>query len=544
MHFSAQSPFSEPLAKYLDRYPVEGIDFFMRHLNFPRHLRTLRSILQARLAPALERELASRTHVIVAHYFKGNDKSQLLPALLLFNDMASLRPTWITDNDYVIDVLLDVWHSEVSQPVQTAVVVPDVVQRHSLILSIFMRTLEQSPRIDLLFEVVSIYTRNLEMDLVHVTQFLYKQVALSNDVIFRRNVLMRFLTWFEDPAYTWSHKASFIRYIVTPTVLIQASRTDSKEQLLDVDFIDRVHRIIWSRIPQQDAFPDTDDMFKIEMLHFTTVMVHHHADLVEHVRKDIMKCAWYYISISDDPIVKQTAFLLTARFFAAFQTPQKFILRTWTGLLRFPHTEGRAVVRQEALAALAPSLPSTDPNDVEYPPWALTARRLLAEEGLSQLMTVYYLIVKQPVLFYPVRGLFVTHMVNNLQKLGLTNTASPETRLLSIDILQVIFNWESQATKELQNADMSDANKVRSGWITPLGYRENMVSYLVRLATVPYDLPARNVIVPRTLSLLQVIVGPNGWTDVAFGLRFFSRALEMVSYSYTIHIVALLLILY
>ncbi|KAG6860236.1 hypothetical protein C0995_013842, partial [Termitomyces sp. Mi166 len=54
MCLSNQSPFSEPLGKYLDRYPVDGIDFFMRHITFPRHMRTLRSILEAKFAPNLE----------------------------------------------------------------------------------------------------------------------------------------------------------------------------------------------------------------------------------------------------------------------------------------------------------------------------------------------------------------------------------------------------------------------------------------------------------------------------------------------------------
>jgi transformation/transcription domain-associated protein len=51
MHFSTKSPFSKPLARYLDRYPTEGVDFFLCHLSYSRQLRTLRSILQANLAP-------------------------------------------------------------------------------------------------------------------------------------------------------------------------------------------------------------------------------------------------------------------------------------------------------------------------------------------------------------------------------------------------------------------------------------------------------------------------------------------------------------
>ena len=531
MHFSGRSPFSEPLAKYLDRYPAEGIDFFIRHLNFPRHLRTLRSILQAKLALNLERELASRTLVLVTHYVQGTDPSLALPVLLLFNDMADLIPTWIAENGFVIDALLTIWRSDVSQPEQTAVVIPEVIQRHSIILSIFMKALDQSPRIDLLFDIVSIYTRNLAMDLIRTTHFLYKHVALSDDVLYRRNVLMRFLTWFDDPSYSWSHKAYFIRYVITPTLLVQATRSAQKEQLLDVDFVKRVHRIIWHPITDNVAFSETDDMFKIELLHLTTVMVQHHSELLEEVKKDIIKCAWHYITASDDTIVKQTAYLLTARFFAAFQTPQKFILRAWTGLLRSPHSEGRALVRQEALATLAPSLPRADVAEPGYPQWAKTTRRLLAEEGISQLITIYHLIVKQAQLFFPVRALFIPHMVNSLTKLGLTSSSTAESRLLSIDILQVIFSWEQQATLGNQSfsATTGDATKAEMIWVTPVGFRENMVSYLVRLATVPHDPPARNTLVPRALALLQLMVGPTGWSDVTVGLRFFLRALEQAN---------------
>jgi transformation/transcription domain-associated protein len=269
------------------------------------------------------------------HCLKSNDQAVVIPGLLLCKDMAELIPTWIADNGYVIDALLDIWRSEPLQPEQTAVMIPEVIQRHSLIMAIFLNALRQSPRVDLLFDIVSIYTRNLAMDLIRPTHFLYRHVALTDDLLFRRNVLVRFLTWFDDPSYSWSHKAYFIRLVVTPTLLVQASRSVNKEGLLDIDFVNRIHRTIWH--PMIDnTFSEADDMFTIELLHLTTVMVHHYPELLEDVKKDIIKCAWHYIT-SDDAVVKQTAYLLAARFFEAFDTPQKFILRAWTGLLRPPH---------------------------------------------------------------------------------------------------------------------------------------------------------------------------------------------------------------
>lgn len=529
MCLSNQSPFSEPLGKYLDRYPVDGIDFFMRHLTFPRHMRTLRSILEAKVAPNLERELASRTSFIATEFLRGPGDSCTLPAMLLFRDFIRLVPGWLAENGYVIDALLGVWHLEISQSDQTAVAVPEIVQRHVVMLDIFVEALKQSPRIDLVFEIVAIFTRNLGMDLVRITNFLYHHVALSEDVTFRRNVLMRFLTWFRDPSYSWSHKTQFIRYVVTPTLVVHATRPAPREQLLDLAFINQMHRNIWRPITDSDTFAEADDTFKIEVLYLTTILVQYYSELLEDDKKDVIKCAWHFIPLTEDILVKQAAYLLLARFFAVFQTPQKFILRAWTGLLRSPTSEGRASVRQEALATLAPSLPRADATESGHPQWAKTTRRLLAEEGIAQQITIYHLIVKQPDLFYPVRSLFIPHMANSITKLGMSTTATHESRLLSVDLLQVIFSWEEQATQATQStASPTDQNRTDLLWLTPLGYRENMVSYLVRLCCIPHEPSARAVLIPRALPLLQRLVGPKGWTDVTVGLRFFSRALEQV----------------
>ncbi|KAF8974524.1 hypothetical protein BDZ97DRAFT_2053099 [Flammula alnicola] len=525
MHFSTRSPFSEPLARYLDRYPAEGIDLFLRHLQYPRQLRTLRSIVQANLAPNLIRELASRTPTLVNRLRSGNERNIVIAVLSLFDDLGSLIPSWITQNSYAISAVVDLWQTSLPPPENLAAVITDVVHRYSLMLSIFIKALRESPRIDLLFEVTSLYTFNLDIDVTGTTKFLYDHVALSEDTLFKRNILMRFLTWFNDPAYTFAQKACFIHYIMTPILLIQAKRPKTTESLIDPDFVHQIHRIIWQPMNDTTTFSEVDDMFKIEILHLTTILVQYYPDLLDDVRKDIMKYAWSYITSSDDIIVKQTAYLLAARFFAAFPTPQKFILRAWTGLLRTPHPEGRVVLRQEALAILAPSLPKSEATESGHPVWAKTTRRLLAEEGLVSMITIYHLIVKQPQLFFPVRSLFVPHIANSLNKLGINGSAALDSRLLSVDILHVIFDWEEQAMQTTRKPSDEQPHD-DSAWLTPLGLRENMVSYLVRLSTVTHDQPARATLLPKALSLLQLIVGPNGWTDVTVGLRFFSRTLE------------------
>lgn len=528
MHFSSQSPFSEPLAKFLDRYPAEAVDFFMGNLQLPRYVRTLRSILHARLAPHLESELVSRTSTIVTHCLQGNDRTLLVPGILLLGDFAEVVPSWIAEHAYVIDVLVELWRSEAAQPERTAVMIPEAIQRHSVIMSIFKKALTQTPRIDLLFDIVAIYARNMPMDLVRLTHFLYRHVALSEDIMYRRNVLIRFLTWFDDRSFPWSHKTFFLRLIVTPTLLVHANRPAPKDGLLDADFVRRIHRTIWHPMIDDATFGDADDMFKIELLHLTTVMVHHYPEYLADFKKDIIRCAWHYIT-SDDAVVKQTAYLLAARFFEVYDTPEKFILRAWTGLLRPPHTEGRILIRQ-ALDILAPALPRSNTTEVGSPQWAKTTRRLLAEEGFSQIIIIYQLIVRQSQLFFPVRALFVPHMVNSLQKLGFSGAAAGESRVLSIDVSQVIFEWEQQTSQANEKDTSSSGVDNAPVWTTPEGFRETVVSYLVRLATSAHEPQARAILVRRALALLKRILSADGWPDVTVKVHYFSRALELVSY--------------
>ncbi|TFY70158.1 hypothetical protein EVG20_g2846 [Dentipellis fragilis] len=116
-------------------------------------------------------------------------------------------------------------------------------------------------------------------------------------------------------------------------------------------------------------------------------------------------------------------------------------------------------------------------------------------------------------------------MVNCLSKLGLQGGTSAEARVLSVDLTQTIFDWEQQAQEEAASSTRAVASPT-STWLTPLGFRESVVSYLVRLATSGHDVQARNVLIPRALSILRAIVGPSGWKDVTVKLNYFSRFLE------------------
>ncbi|KAI0028299.1 FAT-domain-containing protein [Vararia minispora EC-137] len=520
MHCSSKSPFSEPLAKFLQRYPVEAVDFLLKNIQLPRVVRTYRSILQARFSPAVQQELMARTSYLIMHCLSGNNTALLLPGLSIFQDLAELDPTWFFYYPHVVDALIEVWRrilpTIAGEPSSNLTV---TVKCHQIVLSLFMKVFEVCPRVDIPFEIITVFVRTLPIDLVRTTRWLYDRVAFNEDSFFQRSLFYRFLLRFPEESWPSECKTHFIRLVILP-MIVYRSKSPTGDALLDTVIIEHIHKRIWAPMSSdRNPFADADHLFSIELLHLSTILIQTYPALVEPARRDVIRCAWNYIT-SEDSIVRQSAYLLAANFFCAYDTPEKFILRAWTGLLKPPHFEGRTLVRR-ALDILAPSLPRCHTQEGGYPVWAKTTRRLLAEEshGQSQLIMVYQIIVRQHDLFYPVRSLFVPHMVNSLSKLGLHGTTSSEARLLSIELMQTIFDWEQRAASETEQST--------GHWLTPLPYRESVVSYLVRLATAAsIDPQSRVTFAPRAFNLLRSIVGPNGWKDVTVKLNYFSRILE------------------
>ena len=120
------------------------------------------------------------------------------------------------------------------------------------------------------------------------------------------------------------------------------------------------------------------------------------------------------------------------------------------------------------------------------------------------------------------------HVVGNLNKLGLGQIQGPtnDSKVMTLDIIQVIFDWEQKASA---SGDASGSEPAASpAWTTPLHLRESIVSYLLRLASTCTEPHTRTVVLPRALTLLRTLVGPTGWTDVTVKLNFFLRALSQV----------------
>lgn len=178
-------------------------------------------------------------------------------------------------------------------------------------------------------------------------------------------------------------------------------------------------------------------------------------------RKDLIKFAWNHLK-SEDITTRHHAYILICRFIDAYDTPPKIVLQVYIALIRSPQAEVKNLIKQ-ALDILTPALQkrfSQGSIDSNFPAWIRYTKKIINEEGhsLPQLIHILQLIVRHPQPFYPVRGSFISQMINCLPRVGLIPNSPHENRKLAIDICELIINWEKQKIKEDEQKNDNNNN--------------------------------------------------------------------------------------
>jgi len=358
LHQSVPGPFTENLARFLDRYPDEAIPYLFENLRNVEVVRTFRHILGSGWAPDIIKELSSRAADLGEVCFSGKDASPDLvtPGLLLVRELIAQDPKWLVSNKSVLDSLLLLWRANPSRLTASGEGrTPSTTQREPLyIVEIFISYLKFEQHVPLLFDIIRIYTLHTSADLSKVTAFLYEHIAAQSSTQFKRDILSHFLGVFGDSEVPWDFKMHTLRLLINPILLIFFSRDDEPAaDLIDPEFLNNAHSLIWGAVVSNDRFlADAGDALKIELLRMSTLLVQHCSELLSEQRKDVIKMGWVYIK-DPDPTVKHTAYLLISRFIENNDCPTKIVMQVWSGLLKLPPTEGRVLVRK-AIDIVAP----------------------------------------------------------------------------------------------------------------------------------------------------------------------------------------------
>jgi transformation/transcription domain-associated protein len=91
-------------------------------------------------------------------------------------------------------------------------------------------------------------------------------------------------------------------------------------------------------------------------------------------------------------------------------------------------------------------------------------KKIIVEEGhsMQQLFHILQLVVRHYKVYYPVRHHLVQHMVNSIQRLGFSPTATIDHRRLAVELAEVIIKWELHRIKVLTFNPISLFTRPRS----------------------------------------------------------------------------------
>jgi len=561
LHQTAPGPFTEVLAKYLDRYHEEACNNLFENVRNPRYIWTYRNVISSGHAPHLVETLSNRAEEIVQICFADEHNVELvMPGLYIIRELVRIDPTWLNARQEFLTPIVNVWRAILAKSRHTKDDMSDAYysQMPALILELFTAFLGQQRLPALLSHVVEAFEIRSPFERSAVAFFLYQQVALQESVEYRRELIEYFLALYEDKDVSWAFKTNSLRLLINPTLRLYFADPANDGSLVSSAFIQRVNDSMWKPLAVPAAAKEREDSLLIEVFSLTTLLIQHVHTKVDQSRKEVFKFAWMGINLLE-PTVKLTAYVLTATFMSTFETPAKFIKLCWIGLLRLKESETRALYR-EALRVLANTVNKFDtPALGVIPEWAQRVRGILIEEGqtTNQLVTVCELLVNHPDLFYEYRELYVPHIANSLNKLAFLQNATPELKKLSVDAVDLIYRWERRRVASIESMDIdggsgrkrgSDGNEQGTskrqridgagtavsassggGWGIPAQVRESLSAHLLRLVSSSPEPVSKGGLTLRALQLFKEILGPKGFHNVNVKLAFFQRTMAQVS---------------
>ena len=181
-----------------------------------------------------------------------------------------------------------------------------------------------------------------------------------------------------------------------------------------------------------------------ELLKMSSLLLEFFWQDLEDSRKDLIKCSWSLIKW-EDVNTKNWAYQATCRFISVYEAPPRIIHQVYIALLRAYQPEAKDLVRLSLDLLIPALLRRLDAEDfrraIKY------TNKVMYEEGghsIPQLTHIFQTIVRHPDMFYYHRHLFVPQMVNSLNRIGLPASSPHEHRELSISLVELVLDWESE----------------------------------------------------------------------------------------------------
>ncbi|XP_038988658.1 transformation/transcription domain-associated protein-like isoform X2 [Phoenix dactylifera] len=482
------SPYRLPLAKFLNRYATDAVDYFLARSGHPKYFRRFMYIICSDAGQLLREELAKSPQKILASVFpqfysqaegstaqpgSSNDEGLINPksdnfagpspvnlgacsdgyfhGLELISTLVKLMPEWLHGNRVVFETLLVVWKSpeRIARLQNEQELSLLQVKESKRLVKCFLNYLRHDKsEVGALFDMLSIFLFHSRIDYTFLKEFYIIEVAEGYAPNLKKTILLHFLNIFQSKQYGQDHFVVAMQILILP-MLAHSFQNGQSWEVVDPAIIKTIVEKLLD--PPEEVSAEYDEPLRIELLQLATLLLKYlQSDLVHH-RKELIKFGWNHLKREDNSS-KQWAFVNVCHFLEAYQAPEKIILQVFIALLRTCQPENKLLVRQ-ALDILMPALPRRlPPGECRVPIWIRYTKKILVEEGHSipNMIHIFQLIVRHSDLFYSCRAQFVPQMVNSLSRLGLPYNTTAENRRLAIELAGLVVAWERQRQNEMK----------------------------------------------------------------------------------------------
>eukprot|EP00557_Chaetoceros_sp_GSL56_P001585 CAMPEP_0176500498 /NCGR_PEP_ID=MMETSP0200_2-20121128/13588_1 /TAXON_ID=947934 /ORGANISM="Chaetoceros sp., Strain GSL56" /LENGTH=4498 /DNA_ID=CAMNT_0017899179 /DNA_START=1114 /DNA_END=14610 /DNA_ORIENTATION=+ len=324
------------------------------------------------------------------------------------------------------------------------------------------------------------------------------------------------------------------------------SSTSSKYNILDEGLTAQLISGVLASRSKQDSY---GSRLTIELLKLCSLLLDYVGENLGQHKQTVIKFAWNVLK-SEDSKAKEWAYITISKFILRFDPPSKLTLRCYLSLLRAYQLETKDVV-DVALDILVPTL-ELKLTKHEYAKAIKATVQILFEEGnsLPQLTHLWHIILRHKKSFTDFRGMFMSHLVLSLNKLGLPMNASVENRELSLFLVDLVLEWDRlkddsstqngnseviiqnslQATK--MSASEIDAKFTSCNHFSVCRLNESeisaIVNFLVRLILlVAVADKTQQFLRDKAMSLFQIVI--THWTGFNLHIEYFEKVIAMCS---------------
>ncbi|KAJ3224028.1 hypothetical protein HK099_000354 [Clydaea vesicula] len=543
------SPFRLPLIKFLNRYASESIKHFYSQISTSvGHNRLLIGVLGSEHADVLRAEVMKSTDLFISKTLGSPSAEANYHGVLMMKEITKFHPEWLLENKALITILKELWKTQIEKK--------DFKAEYSMnpmmqsILELFVLYLENdSSETSLLFDMIDALDLDVCVEQDGIKKFIYETVALKYSVILKQNILDSFFIVFQDKSYSRAKVATIIRMLIIPMLMVHSDAHfvevfGSKVSLMD--------KCVWQPLASEKVEYYSDTTMIVELLQLTSLILQRGRQIVNEFKKNIIKFSWNYTNKVEEITCKQAAFVVIARFIVEFPTLGSIISKTFVELLKTHQPEVKNLVRQ-AMDSLLPILPSRTGTETGRDAlfWIAWTRKIMIDDAhsSSQLVSIYQLIIRHSNLYYNKRDAFIPQIIGSLSKLGLAATSTKETKILSIDLAELIFNWENQElssttiivpqtplvpqTPATPQTQVDEPTSKRQKFSISTGesqgsksqtsnYRDMLVTYLIRfLLNSTHEPISKGELASRVAKLLEDIL--NRWPECNIKFSLFDK---------------------